>query len=230
MLTTVAQMFTYALEMINKENTGTITPTEFNVLINAAQVDYVLQKARGVDVNQRAMDSLRVLIPLPLVINNTGAQVNEQEVFPLPYVANPPAGVSHGYLHMLNCAVKLQRGNPPAPVACQAPDGWASCRPLPRDSRHDIKENPYWRPSDEAPYYYTTGNEVRVWTNSDAFADQMRIEYLRYPVRIDVIGPVQPELPAHVNQEITDLMVRGYLEVTENPRFRTHVANTQLKA
>lgn len=229
MLTTAAQMYTYALAMVNKENAGTITPAEFNVLINAAQVDYVLQKARAVDVNQRAMDSLRVLIPVPLVINNTGTQVNEQEIFLLPYVPNPAPGVSHGYLHMLNCAVKLQRGTPPAPVACQAPDGWATARPLARDNRHDIKENPFWSPSDEEPYYYTTGTQARVWTGSDAFADQMRIEYLRYPVRIDVQAPVQPELPAHVNQEITDLMVRTYLEVTENPRFRTNIANAQLK-
>lgn len=230
MLSTVQDMNQYVLVELNKANQGTIPPPRFDIVINAAMMQWVKNKYQVMDRDEQAMDALRVLIPAPLVIANTGAAAPSQESFALPYVAAPAPGTSHGYLYMVNCAVRLFTGTTPVPVPCRSEDGWVSARPLRRDALNEISRRPFSKPTDQEPYYILSGNQFGVRAGATSFAQQARIEYIRYPVRISLVNLIQPELPPVVNQEIADLAVRNYLEITQNPRYRTRLNEDQLKA
>ena len=231
MLTTISQMFTYFLERLNKANAGTVSPAEFDVLINGAMMTYLNQKADMMEGDQRIQDTLRVLIPPPLTVANTGSPSPGGEVFLLPYVPTAPVGVSKGYFRMVSVALHLMLpGIPPTAVPCSTPNGWVSARPLKRDTRHTIMRDPFNSPTDQEPYYYTTGTQARVLTDGTSYADKALLEYLRYPAQVSIVSSVDPELPGSINQEITDLAVRRQLEVIESQRFQVNVADSQLSA
>ena len=223
LITTSAQAYSYFLLLFRKENQGTVPPEEFNAAWNAAQIDYLNAKAEGTDENQRLRDVFRVLVPPPLTILNTGGTAPETEVFQLPYVDNPAPGQSHGYWRALNVAFRLE-STPGVLAPCGDPSGWTLAFPLPRDSRLAVQNDPFAKPTDEEPYYVFTERTIRCWTGSTTFASQLRIEYLRYPVMIDVNdATIAPELPAHINKEITTLAVRSHLEVIQDPRYQTRL-------
>lgn len=234
MFTTVSQMYAYFLERLNKANAGTVAPAEFDVLINGATMAYLNQKADQLEGDQRLQDTLRVLIPPPLTVFNTGTPVPGGEIFLLPYVPVAPPGTSKGYFRMVSVAVRLMRPSvpptPPTPVPCSSPDGWVPATPLKRDARHTIKRDPFDSPTDLEPYYFTTGSQMRVVADPLSFADRALIEYLRYPAAVSIVTNVDPELPAAINTEIVDLALRRQLEVIESQRFQTNVADSQLSA
>lgn len=229
-MTTAADMYTYVREALNKGHAATLAPVEFDVLINAAIMRYVRKAIKDAEKDQRSLDVLRVLIPPPVVVPNTGQNQREEEVFSLPYVHNPVLPASHGYLHMLNCAFRMRKVSDGTPVDCGSEDGWAGARPMPRDARHEWARDPFWEPSDEEPYWYLSGNDLKAIGGTGSYASQARMEYLRHPSRVSVVNGWQPELPSHVNNEIADLAVRRQIEIIENPRYRTQLAEEQVVA
>lgn len=232
MLSTVQQMNVYVLQGLNKNAAATVTPREFDVLINASMIDYILQVARGVDKNQRAMDTLRVLRMPALVISNAGGQSWEQEEYSLPYDQNPAPGDSAGYLHMLNVGLKISKSvnGVAKEVLCRVQGGWASAMPLPADRRYNDLRDPFWSPTNEEPYYYLVGNTLKTMVALDSYSTQARIEYLRHPKPVSLVNNWQPELPAHVNQEICDYAIRRQLETIESPRYQSNLNERQLNA
>lgn len=226
-MTTAVEMHRYMLELLRKEETGTVEPTVASSLLSAAQVNYLTTKLDDADANSRMLDTFRVLVPPALVIPNTGGTAPETEIFQLPYDPNPPLGVSRGYWRMLNVSFRLllPNGNP---APCAYPGGWTVARPIPRDSRMAVERDPHWKPTDWEPYYYFTGNALKAWTGSSTYASEAKIEYIRYPVDIDIDQPVDPELPSSVNREIVHLAVRSYLEVSESRRYPTNLQERTL--
>lgn len=222
MLTTIAEIYDYFLQGVWKHNSGTVTQEEFDVLYNAAAIDYIRQIARAAETNQRVLDTLRELVPPLLVIPNAGASSSEQELFPLPYVPNPAPGQSHGYLQMLSVGFRVFT-SPGTAAECRRSDGWAPARILRRDSRYDVERDPFSRPTPERPMYYFTGRNLKALCGSGNFANEARIEYLQYPVKTSVAGSINPNLPAAVNQEIAEFAVRRHLETIESPRYPTHL-------
>ena len=221
MLSTIESMNRYVLQGLNKVAAVTVSPPEFDVLINASMMDYVLQYAKAVDRVQRTIDALRVLRMPPLVIPNTGANEPQQELFEFPYVSNPGQGESHGYLHALNLGLKITGG-------CADSSKFVSARPVRSDAIYNYNDDPFWEPTPEEPYYYLTGTTARVLAGDGNHATEARLEYLRYPVAVSLVNSVQPELPAHVNQEICNYAIRRHLEVIQSPRYPTNVQESQL--
>lgn len=231
MLTTIQEANVYVLEGLNKGNSSTVPPVEFDVLWNAATMHYVRQKAQVVEKDEQALDALRVLIPPELVIANSGTPTPGGEIFLLPFIANPPLGTSQGYLFMLNVAVKLLNYVPlglDTPVDCALPDGFVPARVQRRDARYDNEQDPFWKPTVEEPYYYTTGNQMRVRATATTYATQARIEYIRYPVKASLVNSINPEFPPHINLEIADLAIRRQLEIMESPRYPSNTREGQL--
>lgn len=228
-MTTAVEMRAALLHLLKKEDQGTVSPEQMNIMLNNAQRDYVNSMIDLVDQNQRIRDDLRVLIPDYLVIANTGTTSPEGEVFALPYVANPQPGESRGYLRLLNVAFKLKSSDG-TDAPCGDPSGWTSARPIPKDSRNVVNRNAFWEPSDDEPYYRLTGLQLRCWTGSTTYADQARIEYVRYPVDINVItgSIVDPELPSMVNQEVVHMAIRTYLETMHSDRYPSNLKERQL--
>lgn len=226
MITTTAQMSTYVLEGLNKTAASSVTPAEFEVIINGALMEFVQKRYRAFDTDQQARDDLRVLVPAPLTIPNTGGTSAGQELFQLPYVQSPSIGESHGYMHLLNVGLALvdEQGDP---IPCSISDGFVVARPLHLDGSYTADRNPFWRPTNREPYYILSGHAFRVRTGG-AIASQARIEYLRYPSRLTLSGG-EPELPAHANQEICDIAIRKGLERIRDPRWQSFIQEQQLK-
>lgn len=227
MLNTAQEIYDYVLFGINKVQTTTIDPVEFNLLINAAQIEWLTINSRRAEKGQEENDKLRTLIPPALIINNTGTAAFEGELFVLPSVA-PVAGQSQGYFSTLNVGVKLFT-SPNVPVPCQNESGWVSCRYLPRDRRYDVQKNPFWRPKQLSPYYYTSEGTIRIASARGTYAGFLRLEYIRFPRPIDVINNVGPQTPPQVNQEISDIAIRRYLDVIEQQRYRNALTEGQIK-
>lgn len=221
MLTTANELYTYVREGVDQSSTGTITPLQFDVLINAAAIDHIRQFASGAEMNEKMIEGFRILRMAPLVINNTGALAPEGEVFNLPYVQSPALGISHGFLYALNVGVKLYKGAPATLIPCTLRDGWVPARVLRTDQRYDTERDPFWKATNREPYYWTVGNTLRVRAEADTHARQLRLEYLRYPVAISVVNNINPELPPETNQLICDRAIKRRLEQMESPRYPT---------
>lgn len=225
MLGTVQDIYAYVRLEVNKASNGTVSPTEFNRLINAAQSRWVEDRYKEIEKDQANEDSLRVLIPEVATIANTGALASEGEIFPLPYVQNPIAGVTRGYLHALRVAARMLKVSDSSPVACVHASGFSPCRMLPRDRRMDIDRNPFWRATDHEPYYYEVGHTIRIKGAAGSYASQIQLEYLRHPVSMSYdpagLAHVQPELQADANLEIARLCARMYIEISQDPRLQS---------
>ncbi len=227
MLTTTAQMRTYVLEGLNKTAGSSLTVSEFEVLVNSALMEYVAKRYGAFDKDQQARDDLRVLVPAPLSIANTGVNAFGQERFELPYQPNPAPGGDHGYLHLLNVSLVLMDANSQR-LPCSNPDGLVMARPLHRDGSNVVGRNPFWKPSNREPYYILQGHGFSVRTGG-AIAESATIEYLRYPRYLTLAPGGEPELPAHANQEVCDITIRKGLERIQDPRWQSYVQEQQLK-
>lgn len=223
MFSTTDDCYRYVLLAINKQNAGTLEPVQFERLFNAAQRTVIARAYEHAEQDQYVVDALRILTPPPSVIANTGLNATEQEVFNLPFVANPPAGTSQGYMHLLSVGMRVAKlvNNQVVIEACQHPSGWSPARLMPRDNRYSFEENPFWEPTAQEPYYYLIGNTLRAKVPQGSFAERIRIEYLRYPIDVVVNPAVDPELPPIVNQRICDRLVTTYLESVESARVNT---------
>jgi len=221
MITTVDDMYQYCLERLNKENSLFYRPAAFDIDINPAQQEWVENRYFEYDRFQKRMDDLRVISVPPTVIANTGVAAPEEEIFAVPYDDTVGAGVSYGYWHMLSVEVKVnyQEG--------ECGPEWCMGRVLRRDQRTAIKTDPFNRPSTEngKVFYWMEGNNVRVWlgVGTVSYADEVKVEYLRYPIPI-VLGPpaTDCELPVHARKEICDIVVRRKLESMESPRYQSN--------
>lgn len=236
MIANVQQAYEYILFRIQKEGASTLDPEDFSHDWNDATQAYVDALYRGADGDQERLDDLRVLIPPPLLIQNTGAMSNGNEVFELPFVSAPAPGVSHGYMYMLNVCQRIASSisnDVPVYADCAHPGGCSPSRPIGRDQRMEAERDPFWRATVDEPLHQFSGWQIRTIVPAPNFTHSISIEYIRYPVSVRYIGPgdpgnIDPEMPPDTNRKIAELAVRKRLEIIESRRFRTVTADQQL--
>jgi hypothetical protein len=228
MIVTSADMYTAFLQFLNKEKTGTIYPDEFEVLINAAQMNVIKNRYDKVEGTQKRIDDLREIMVLGEIITNTGANTAGGEIFLLPYNANAnvitpknPSGDNRGYLFMLSVGLKIQYVNDPCFTGISST--YLKCKPMSADKRREVQRDPFNKPTDQRLYYEISGNQFGVLTGGQSYGVETNCDYLRYPRDIKVVGtPVDCELALHIRQEIVDTAVRMKLEQIESPRFQSN--------
>ena len=226
---TATDMYNATLEFLNKEATASLSPEEFEIMVNAAQLEYVKNRYDEAEKTQKRIDDLRSIMVINESILNSGANVAASEVFELPYddagfvtTAKNPTGTNHGYLFMLNCALKLSYVN--NKCGFTGISEFLKAKPMKADKRNEIERDPFNRPTDERLYYQETGDQVIVFTGTQSFATEARIDYLRYPVDIQIVtSVVDSELPIHARTEIVDIVVRKVLENIESQRYSTNL-------
>lgn len=236
MIATVQQAYEYVLFQLQKEGASTLDPADFVHDWNNATQSFIDASYRGADGDQERLDDLRVLIPPPLLISNTGAMSNGQEVFELPFVQSPLPGQSHGYMFMMNVCQRIAssvEGGNPVYAPCAHPGGCSPSRPIGRDQRMEAERDPFWRSSVDEPLHVFTGWQIRTIVPSPYFTHSISIEYVRYPVPVAYVAPgnpnnVDPELPPDTNRKIAELAVRKRLEIIESRRFNTIAAEQRI--
>lgn len=226
MISNGTEAYQYVLRGLQKENAGTIETDDFRTLWDKAALNWVRQRWAEAELNAKRLEDIRTLIPAPLTIANSGATIPGGEVFNLPFIQSPASGVSHGYLFMLNCGLKLLDATTGQPIECVWPGGLSPARPLRRDAKYDNVRDPYWEPTPQECYWYHVGNTFRVLCGPDVYASEAVIEYVKYPVSInlDTTPIVDPDLHPQAMQEVADLAIRERLETIESRRFQTVAA------
>lgn len=233
MLITAQNMFTALLDLLNKEQTGTVTPAEANRLLNLSMEELIKNKYKEFELTQKRVDDLRVL-ECRDVIANTGVNQPGGEIFELPYnetgfVTTPgnPNGDNHGYMFLLNCGFKIQYVNN---VCGKTGISKAlKSKRMTADKEYEIADDPYNKPTDERLYYKMLGHTIRCITGTESFGVQAVIDYLRYPRSINIPVPNAPndvpcELPLHVREEIVRIAARKKLGIYESPRYQQSIA------
>ena len=216
MIVTSRDMYVAVLDAINKENTGTVFPDEFNRLINEAQMDVVKNRYLDVERTQKRIDDLRELktIQSLLPVGNT---------FTLPYTLTPATPGDHGYMFMLDARFKLNYVNNVCGLT--GISDLLKARPLKSDFKTQILLDPYKRPADDNLYYEIIGTQLLLVNGTSSTANSAEIEFLKYPhdIELDVRDSI---LSVHLRQEIVDVAARKYLHRTQDPRYQSaHVEN-----
>lgn len=208
MIVTAQDMFQATLDFLDKHNTHSVTPEEWNLRINATQLDYIDLRYSEFQTTQKRIDELRVL-HTRLDINNTGNNVSGEEVFILPA----------DYLYNLSLAAKVEYLD--NKCCLTGVSGLGKMRPMKADRKWEIIRDPFNKPKRSRIYYEMIGNDIYVLTGGEAIAQTVQLDYLRYPVNIDVLNNVDCELPLHVRRELVDLACKQILEQIESPRYQS---------
>jgi len=237
MITSALEMYKYFLDGMNKEKTTTVTPDEFNRLINVCEVEWIKNKYSEFELTEKRIDDLRIL-EIRDVIPNTGTPAPGDEIFILPYNAvtnvntpGNPSGTNHGYMFMLNVAWKIQYINN---ECCEdSVSKWIPSRTMKANFEWEIQDDPYNKPQDNRLFHKIIGNQLELYTGTESYGLECRIDYLRYPRMINVPTPSLPidvtsELPLHTREEIISIAIRKELGRIESPRYQQQlVENSQ---
>jgi hypothetical protein len=214
MVITAQDMYTYVLEGIFKQNTSTLYPQEFNDLINKCQLEYVQNKIKEEEENQKRTDDLRELRTITTNILPTGVNT-----FPLPYNSstNPP-----GYLYLIAANFMINYVNNCCGLT--GTSGYMAAKTLKGDwNQYELQKDPYNRPSDSKLYYKVVGDNVILITGTASTGAYMEVDYYKYPSDIDVVASpnVNSILAVHCRQEICDIAIKKYLSVVQDPQYQT---------
>lgn len=229
MIVTATDMYNALLDNLNKDNTGTVYPEEFEVLINQCQIEYITNKYEAAQITQKRIDDLREITILDEIIFNTGAPVAGQEIFLLPYNPNAsvvtpknPSGENNGYMFMLRASFSIQYVNNVCGYTGVSQP--LKAKVMTSDRRDEITRDPFNKPKDERLYYQITGDSMILFTGTQSYGVRADIDYIRYPRSIEIVNSlVDCELALHCRKEIVDLAVRKKLEQIESRRYQTNV-------
>ena len=216
---TSLDMYNLTLELLNKANTSSVEPSEWNKMANSKQTEIVLSLYRQYQLDQSVIDKLKVIIPEPVVIANTGAAVAEQEIFVLPT----------NYLRALNVGGKMNYVG----EKCFADGPGIKVHPwnlLRDDEENIVDDNPYRKPNIDKIYYRQSGSEIRVKTGTSSYALTARLRYLRQPKTIDVTlspGAGDCELPEDVKNDLCYLIAKAYIDQQESGRYNQIAQETK---
>jgi hypothetical protein len=229
MIVTALDMYNAVLDNLNKDNTGTVYPEEFEVLINQAQLEYIVNKYDSVQITQKRIDDLREIMILDETILNTGLPIPGQELFSLPYSATSfvvtpknPSGTNHGYMFMLRASFKINYVN--NICGYTGVSELLKAKVMTSDRRDEITRDPFNKPKDERLYYQITGDAMIFFTGTQSYGVSADIDYIRYPRDIQIVNAnVDCELAIHCRKEIVDIAVRKKIEQIESIRYKTNV-------
>lgn len=218
MLDSAIEMYEAVLYGINKEKTSSLTPREFELLVNDSQLEWVKNKYHQVEETQKRVDDLR---DLKQISNLLPISQNE---FQLPIVDNPLVKGLHGYLFMLSAGFKLQYVNSTCGTGISTI--FLPSRIMRSDERFAQSRDPFGKPSDKRLFYEIVVDKMILYTGTQSFSTEAEIIYLRHPQDILIISGLQDcELPVEARKEIVDIAIRKYLEITENPRWQSKTAD-----
>jgi hypothetical protein len=216
MVVTAQDMYNAFLLELDKYNTHTVYPDEWEIIINKVQLDVIENRYSEVEEIQKRMDDLRILKTVS-TIPNSGNDVSGEEKFDLPV----------DYLHVLNIALDIDYVND---KCCRTgKSGFRKAKPMKSDKKYEIADDPFNKPTNDRLYYDLIGKEILPITGTESFASDCRMEYLRYPRDIEIVNQqVDCELPVHIRQEIVDVAVRQVLEQFESQRYQTTLNENRL--
>lgn len=218
MLNTASDMYKATLAGIRKEATAVLPPDEWMLLINESLLNWVRDKMKDVEFNDKIVDDLQPLMVTYIATPNMG-------VTPAGYFFDYPVAPKLP-IKILNVSFKIvYSGN-----SCFA-DGvisdWLKAKRMTTDIEN-VKDY-YSRPKDNRLYFMPYSSYIRLYTGTSSIGSEMRMVNLVYPTPI-TINPDQPsEIRPLQRQEVVDLAVRTYLERVKEERYQSNLNEDALK-
>lgn len=236
-------MYRSLLAQLLKHNSGSLTPTEFEQLINEAAIKYLVDRAEDFEIVQKRIDDLSSLKKIAILVP-TNANTNEFDFESNAVVSGggklldytQTATQKFGYLRALAVGVEwnyvsnpcFADGVPQAPIEDMVE--WVPVKPMKSDKRYSVPQDFYNRPTDERPYYdfyssATSKKVLKVINNTLSRANRVRIEYLEYPklITLALNAVTDIDLPIHARQEVCDLALTIQLERIQSMRLRSQI-------
>lgn len=247
---TPSDMYDSVLLRLRKWHNASLSQTEFEELINDAQMFYLNQRADEWEFNQKRIDDLGDLKKAAVLIP-TNKPLNEFD-FQNPAVIQgggaltdlaPAVSGRYGYYRMGVVGIELDyKDNPCYPDGVPDSDSdefvdWIWTKPMRSDHKLKSKENYYHKPQDDRIYYDIIGGNgvgkvMKVINGTRSRANRAYVEYLVHPRTIVINTPsvvTDVDLPMHARREVVEIAVMRYLERSESPRLKTQVAVNQLE-
>jgi hypothetical protein len=213
--------------------TGQVTPDMFSWFWNDAQLESIKSKLPLIEFNQKRIDDIEILrcitdgssIGFPFIASS------DTNIFPLPskLIAQDSKGQMYATISGENYPLYLHG------LLASFVDGNGIVKPawiLRSDQKAISFVNPYRMPSPTRLLYEHVNGHIRMLGIPSS---QMRLEYYRYPklMKYDEDTPansIDPEFNPSMNQEITDVAVKSFLENRQNPRYKSQLQEFMLKA
>ena len=224
MFNTATDLYQYFLDGIKKEYTGTVVTNVFARLWNVAQAEWLasnVSQREGVDVTQKQMDDLAVLLRVHEI---APASTN---VFALPdgLLTDVNGDPMDKYFRMTSLRVKINYGIG-NDCGLTGESGWLKPYIMRSDLKAYAYESPYREPKEDMVYYKRIGNNYNVilGDSSTSTASSLQLEYFTYPLELSATGNVFSAFTGfqeHQLLEIINLCIRKYLERVRDQRYGT---------
>lgn len=216
------EMFQYTLQKLQNEETVSISPDEFHVLLNPGLVKYINERAELYENNQKDVDDLRNIISFK-ELSNQGKDEAGKETFNLPVETKTP----HGYMRLLNIRVKPHFQDSKC-FADGLSDTYYRAHKSDADTETVRKHNPYRRATVDGPepkiYYDIIGNEIKRFdTGGNTFIKQVEIKFFIYPKEMTVDSNSVSELSIEANIAVCDRIVTEYLDIIKDERYPQNI-------
>lgn len=204
---TIAEMHTRCDLLIDKADAPWFNPTEKDFFLNMAIMEYVKNKYRAFEVDEKVREDLLTLV---LSYSIAGATIN------LDVVPN--------FLFALRVAMDV---NSPCGNLTDVP-----VTPMRHDAFIESKRDPFNKPADKYPQYtqQTTGGVRTLSVSSDTVPTLLKMVYLATPATVSITVPTNCNLPVHTHDEIVNLAVRkmlGTIEAFQNYQVQTNEIKNQ---
>ena len=244
-LDTTRAVYERFLDKIKKESTGIVPPIAFNRIANDGQEEWLELKLLEIEKNQKRIDDIRVIRPVPLpIIGASGSKT-----FPMPdgvTVSDAITGTTLPKYHrFLSVAFKITYVNNVCGLTGIS-DWIRDVHVLRSDQRNWILTSPRRKPNDSKIYYDMKGGTITIETGTSSTAYRMEFDYVRPPRMIffDSSNPnvedptvsytagagcVNFEFPNRQKDEIIDRMVSMHLERLKEERYRTWLQEEMMK-
>ena len=218
MIRTSEDVYRYFLNLINKDKTYTIRPDLFNLIIDAALLNWVKEKLPLNDFKQMRIEDLSVLFVDGSLTG--GIEFETDDICAVPSEALYNVRVVFDIEYIESFCFESGIGEK------------RTAKLIKLDRLSAISNSIYSKPKDDRLYYHYSDNHIRLFTGkysgeSKSKGVRMYLDYYKYPSAIvftengDNSNPLQFK-PLQL-QEITEKAAQEFLEKNRDPRYQSYL-------
>jgi len=219
------EAYKYFLNLVNKYKTHTIVPEVFNLIYNAALINWVKLKLPANDFVQSRIDDLRELFVS-----------QESPIYPIAGTIKNKFEVPADYFQGVRARFRIQYVDstcfPNGPSSSLIGPGlWKS------DRASAIEASFYTKPKDSRTYFAYQNGIIKLFTGLDSglsksYGIEMYLDYYKYPTKVNFVAGQAPQLlqfKDKQSQEIAEKAAQEFLEKNRDPRYQTMLNEQALK-
>jgi hypothetical protein len=202
-------MHTLADLLIDKANAPWFTPDEKDIFINLAINEYVKNKHKQFELNEKVREDLLTLVSPTYTVVTT--DVIDLDVVP-------------SFLFVLRVEIDV--------VSTCGPLRGIPVTPMQQDDFSESQRDPFNKATDKQPQYLQNvqGGARTLQVYSDNQPTEIRMIYLQQAVEVDINTNTDCNLPDHTHEEVVNLAVRkmlGTIEGFQNYQVQQNEINNQ---